>query len=162
LSHFQLFIQLAKVELLSFDWIVRISPLELFQLMIPLPILFFVWFFKAGQLSERRLSLKPDYLFRIMMATFILGFAMLFLFLIVGENTYPDFDKYIVNVFWTVFISFLYCDYYVTNLTLKQTDEDEYDSNAYEKARVFIMLSSLIFGAVLLQPRLNAIFNSQK
>ena len=149
-------------DILSFDWIVRISPIVLFLLMIPLPILFFIWFFKAGQLSERRLSLKPDYLFRILMTTFVLGFAMFLLTMIIGENSYFDFDKYIIYAFWTFFISFLYCDFYVTSLTSKHVDEDEYNSNMLEKVRTFIMLSSLILGAVLLQPRLNKIFNRQR
>jgi uncharacterized membrane protein len=149
-------------DILSFDWIVRISPVALLLLMIPLPILFFIWLFKAGQLSERRLSLKPDYLFRILMTTFALGFALIILFMIVGENSYLDFDKYIIYAFLTLFISFLYCDFYVTNLTFKHEDEDEYNSNMLEKVRTFIILSSLILGAVLLQPRLNEIFSRQR
>ena len=149
-------------EILNFDWIVRISPIALLLLMIPLPILFFIWFFKAGQLSERRLSLKPDYLFRILMTTFILGFAMFLLPMFIGENSYLDFDKYISYAFWTLFISFLYCDFYVTSLTFKNEDKNEYNSNILEKVRIFILLSSLILGAVLLQPRLNEIFKRQR
>jgi len=95
------------------------------------------------------------------MTTFVLGIAMFFLPMIIGENTYLDFDKYINYAFWTLFISFLYCDFYVTKLTLKHKDEDEYNSNILEKVRIFIILSSLILGAVLLQPRLNEIFNRQ-
>jgi hypothetical protein len=148
-------------DILSFDWIVRISPAALLLLLIPLPILFFIWFYKAGQLSERRLSLKPDYLFRILMTTFVLGFAIFFSPLINGDNSYFDFDKYASYAFWTLFISFLYCDFYVTRLTLKHEDEDEYNSNVSEKVSMFFMLSLLMLGAVLLQPKLNEIFNRQ-
>jgi hypothetical protein len=78
------------------------------------------------------------------------------------ENTYLDFDKYISYAFWTFFISFLYCNFYVTNLTFKHKDEDEYDSNILEKIRIFMILSSFILGAVLLQPKLNEIFNKEE
>ena len=94
------------------------------------------------------------------MTTFVLGFAMIILFMIVGENSYLNFDKYISYAFWTLFISLLYCDYYVTNLTVKNGD-DEYNSDILEKVRIFFLLSSLILGAVLLQPKLNEIFNKE-
>ena len=84
-------IKISKDNFWGFNWLVRISLFNLIILMAFIPFLFFVWLFKVGQLSERKLSLKPDYLFRILLLVFSLGITLSFLISIMG--IIHSFDK---------------------------------------------------------------------
>ncbi|WP_318349456.1 hypothetical protein [Aquipluma nitroreducens] len=141
----------------EFDWLVRTSPGNLLLLMIFIPILFFIWLFKVGQLSERKLSLKPDYLFRFLLVIFSLGITLSFSTLVFGE--FLDFDKYFNYIFWPIYLCFIYVDFYITKLTCKVENKKKHSSGFAEKVGRFIVLSTLILGAFLLQPTFNKLFD---
>lgn len=140
----------------KFDWLVRTSPANLVVLMIFVPFLFFVWLFKVGQLSERKLSLKPDYLFRFFLIVFFLGITLSFSTLALGE--FFDQDKYFDYIFWPLYLCFIYIDFYITKVTFKVEDKMKYNSGIAGRVGRFIMLSTFILGAFVLQPKFNELF----
>ncbi len=149
-------IKISKDNFWGFNWLVRTSPFNLILLMAFIPFLFFVWLFKVGQLSERKLSLKPDYLFRILLVIFSLGITLSFSISIMG--IIPNFVKIFNSIFWLIYLSFIYVDIYITKLTFKVENKKKYSSGIADKVVRFFMLSTLMLGAFLLQPKFNKLF----
>ena len=149
-------IKISKDNFWGFNWLVRISLFNLIILMAFIPFLFFVWLFKVGQLSERKLSLKPDYLFRILLLVFSLGITLSFLISIMG--IIPSFDKNYNSIFWLIYLSFIYIDFYITKLTFKVENKNNYSSDISDKVVRFFLLSTLMLGAFFLQPKINKMF----
>lgn len=151
-------------KLLSFDWILQLSPVVVFISTMFIPILFIIWLYKVGQLLERKLSLKPSYLFRVLLTTYSMGLLFFILFPIWGENIQIDREIYIDYSFWTFYVSFLYCTIHITSLLSKHkdNDENEYNSTMLEKVRLFFTLYFLPLGVMTLQPKVKDIFNELK
>jgi len=146
-------------EIIKFNWLTKMSTSSLFLLMVLFPPTFLIWFFKIGQLSERQLHKRPDFFFRLMYAIFILGCTFLIVFSTINLDF--NFDIYFQFVFWSMFISFMYCDFYVTRLTYLIEIDKKTNSNIAEALGRFILLSTLVFGAILLQKRLSLILNDE-
>ena len=149
--------KLSKNNFWGFDWLVRTSPVKLVLLMVFMPFLFFLWLFKIGQLSERKLSLKPDYLFRSLLVVFLLGMILIFSSFFWGGHF--NLDKYYNYVFFPIYLCFIYIDFYITKLTFKLENKNKYSSGFADRVGRFIVLSTLILGVFLLQPTLNRLFH---
>jgi hypothetical protein len=151
-------------NILNFDWIIQIPEFELFLLLIFLPPLFYIWLFKVAQIAEKKLGRKPNKIFRIMYLVTTLSLIILILTLSIVSRITNTLESGIQYVLGILFLSFFYCDYYVTQSTFELEDQDKetYSSALPDKVYRFIMLSFLIFGAVMLQPRITEIFNNNE
>ena len=127
--------KLSKNNFWGFDWLVRTSPVKLVLLMVFIPFLFFLWLFKIGQLSERKLSLKPDYLFRSLLVVFLLGMILIFSSFFWGGHF--NLDKYYNYVFFPIYLCFIYIDFYgsTTNL-MEATIANLYNSLIFNNLHV--------------------------
>lgn len=140
----------------KFDWLVQTSPIKLLVLMAFIPFLYLVWLFKVGQLSERKLSVKPNFLFRFLLVVFSIGIILAYSMLIFEE--YFDLDKYFNYIFGLVYLCFIYIDIYITQVTSKLENKTNYSSGITIRVGRFFILSTLILGAYLLQPTYNKLF----
>lgn len=128
-----------------------------------MPPLFFVWLFKVGQHAERKLGKKPNKIFRIAITLFMTSFIS-FIFAITLEDWFLIPESYYQSMFWIIFISFLVSDYFITTYTFELEDhnEEKYSATLPEKVSRFIILSTLIFGAIILQPQIIKMFNKKE
>lgn len=143
-------------NLWKFNWLVRLTPSNLLMLLILAPFLYFFWLYKVVQLAEEKLSKRPNVLFRFFLGVFILG--LLFVMFVDYIAVLKPFNTSYDFIFWSVYLSFVYVDYYITVITHKVENKNGTKASLVDKVGRFILLSTLMFGAFLLQPTVNKLF----
>ena len=140
----------------KFNWLVQLTPRNLLLLLILAPVLYFFWLYKVVQLAEEKLSKRPNVLFRFFLGVFIVG--LLFAIFIDYVAVLKPFNTAYDFIFWSVYVSFIYVDYYITVVTFKIENKKGTKASLVDKVGRFMLLSTLMVGAFLLQPTVNKLF----
>ncbi len=158
-------------KILQFDWVleVRISdPLIFLFLFQPFYI---IWMYKIGRFREKRLSLKSNKLF--LMLIWFLFVSLLFIVIYSQSNFNSAFElkvkhlidlneDLIIGIFiGSMIFAWTYCSYYSMKITLKLDEliDRDYYPTFSDKAYRFFQFYYWIFGIWILQPRINKYYD---
>lgn len=144
-------IKLALIEIMSFNWLLYLKWSSLFLSFILFPLFIFVWYYKVARLAEKRLKKSPNFIFILSLIFYFSGVISLIL---------VNSEEYFLYEFFIIYLSAIYCYYYLTKVTfqVKDKDKDENLTSLVEKVGRFIFLSLIFIGPLVLQSSIKEMF----